>query len=159
VKEVKTNFVMLNQKELIAKHELPDPYLTPGAVRTTDAHEICIRATSDIRKVSAKTKRQVYAAYGNAGGNHTGFCSVTGGCEVDHLISLELGGSNDIKNLFPQPYSGVKWNARVKDRLENKLHQEICAGTISTELAQKKIATNWIQAFCEVFPTDALCAP
>lgn len=151
--------MLLNQTELIRQHELPDPYLTPGAVRTTDAHEICTRSTTDIRKVTTRTKRQVFEAYGNPGGNHTGFCSIVEGCEVDHLISLELGGSNDSKNLFPQPYTGVAWNAHVKDKLENRLHREICRGTITPEVAQKKIATNWVQAYCEAFPTDSLCVP
>jgi len=159
VRETPPQAVTLNQKALIASHELPDPYLTPGAVRTTDAHEICLRATSDIRKVSAKTKRAVYTAYGNLGGNHTGFCSVQGGCEIDHLISLELGGSNDPQNLFPQPYSGVRWNAHVKDRLENELHRNICNGAITPEAAQRQIATNWIQTYCAIFSTDSLCKP
>jgi hypothetical protein len=37
VKEEQAGSLKLNQKEMIAKHELPDPYLTPGAVRTTNA--------------------------------------------------------------------------------------------------------------------------
>ena len=41
--------------------------------------------------------------------------------EVDHLISLELGGSNAIKNLGLEPYAG-RWGAQNKDVLENRLH-------------------------------------
>jgi hypothetical protein len=41
---------------------------------------------------------------------------------VDHLIPLELGGSNDIANLWPQSYVTV-WNAHMKDRLENRLNR------------------------------------
>lgn len=50
-------------------------------------------------------------------------CGGPHGCEVDHLISLELGGANAIENLWPQPFDG-KWNAHVKDRLELRLHKE-----------------------------------
>ena len=143
---------------LIRTHQLPDPTLTSGAVRTTDVHDICTRPTSDIRKVTARTKRLIFQRYGVPDGNHTGFCSVKEGCEVDHLISLELGGSNDPRNLFPEPYTELKWNAHVKDRLENKLHRMICQGNITPEEAQRKIAGNWIQSYCEVFAGDALCA-
>ena len=50
-----------------------------------------------VRNVSAATKRAVYAEYGIA--SHQ-----PGKYEVDHLISLELGGSNDIRNLWPESY-------------------------------------------------------
>jgi 5-methylcytosine-specific restriction endonuclease McrA len=43
-------------------------------------------------------------------------------CEVDHLIPLELGGSNRAANLWPQRYDGG-WSARDKDRLESRLHR------------------------------------
>ena len=41
--------------------------------------------------------------------------------EIDHIVSLELGGSNDIANLYPDPGSG-RANYHVKNRLENSLH-------------------------------------
>jgi hypothetical protein len=127
--------------------DAPDPTLTPGAARTTDPADICSTAghkisTKDVRNVPESVKRQVFAEYHVDGGNHTGYCAVTSGCEVDHLISLELGGSNDIKNLWPQPYTGV-WNAHMKDALEDKLHHMVCTGQISLPDAQHAIASNW----------------
>ena len=38
--------------------------------------------------------------------------------EIDHIIPLELGGSNDIANLFPEPGAGAA-GFREKVRLEN----------------------------------------
>jgi hypothetical protein len=73
-------------------------------------------------------KRQVYAEYGIT--SHA-----PGEFEVDHLISLELGGSNSIRNLWPQSYRTQPWNARVKDRVENKLHQMVCKGEIDLKTA------------------------
>jgi hypothetical protein len=65
---------------------------------------------------------------------------------VDHLISLELGGSNSLKNLWPESYSG-EWNAHVKDKLENDLHRRVCKGEVDLKDAQREIATDWIAAY------------
>ena len=71
--------------------------------------------------------------------------------EVDHLISLELGGSNDMKNLWPQSYDTKPWNAHVKDKLETRLHREICDNIITVDEAQMAISNDWIKTYCEKF--------
>ena len=151
--------------------DMPDPSKTPGDVLGTVQSEemancisgktgrtveegnpitlqmICTPGyTQCVRKVSTAIKNRVYSSY-RLTGNHTGFCESPQGCEVDHLVSLELGGSNDIKNLWPEPYEGEQFNAHVKDRLENFLHAEVCAGRISLTKAQKEIATDWKGSF------------
>ncbi|MEA2779109.1 MAG: hypothetical protein QOK29_653 [Rhodospirillaceae bacterium] len=76
-----------------AAGDLPDPVLTPGTVLTTDAAAVCTPGyAKSVRHVSGKVKAAVYREYGIA--HHA-----SGEYEVDHLISLELGGSNDIRNL------------------------------------------------------------
>ena len=92
-----------------------------------------------MRDVPAAVKRQVYEEYGIT--THE-----PGKYEVDHLISLELGGSNSIKSLWPQSYRTSPWNAHVKDRVENKLHAMVCKGEIELKAAQQEIATDWIAA-------------
>ncbi len=62
------------------------------------------------------------------------------------LIALELGGSNRVTNLWPEPYE-ITWNAHVKDRLENRLHELVCAGRLDLATAQRAIATDWIEAY------------
>ncbi len=99
-----------------------------------------------IRNVPQAEKMAVYQSYGLTG-NHTGYCDSKQGCEVDHLISLELGGSNEQTNLWPEPYQGTEWNAHVKDQLENFLHAHVCTGDISLDQAQQEIATNWIESY------------
>src|SRR5215468_306538 len=72
--------------------DLPDPTLTPGAVMTTDAATVCMPGyAKSVRHVSGNVKAKVYAEYGITSRQ-------PGEYEIDHLISLELGGSNDIKN-------------------------------------------------------------
>ena len=70
------------------------------------------------------------------------------------MISLELGGSNSIKNLWPQSFKTQPWNAHVKDALENRLHEEICSGQIEMTTAQHEIATDWIAAYKKHFHTN-----
>ena len=76
---------------------LPDPACTPGLALNVTTSEVCVSGySSTVRNVSVSLKETVYAEYGIA--NHT-----KGEYEIDHLISLQLGGSNDITNLWPQP--------------------------------------------------------
>jgi hypothetical protein len=70
--------------------------------------------------------------------------------EIDHIIPLELGGANDITNLFPEPGTG-KASYQGKDRLENRLHAMVCAGTITLAAARTGIASNWASLYRRVF--------
>lgn len=63
--------------------------------------------------------------------------------EEDHLISLELGGNpTSEQNLWPQSYK-TSPNAKDKDRVENQLKAQICAGKITLAQAQKDISGDW----------------
>ena len=93
-----------------------------------------------MRNVPSEMKRKVYEEYGVT--SHG-----PGDYEVDHLIPLELGGSNSIKNLWPETHRTSPWNAQVKDRLEGKLHELVCDGRIDLKIAQQAIAANWIEAY------------
>lgn len=117
-----------------------------SAIRTTDVSDICSTPTSLIRNVPHSVKRQIYVRDGIPGGNYTGICSGDEGCEVDHRISLELGGSNDASNLMIQPYDGV-CNAHDKDQLENKLHKLVCDDKLDIHQAQNMIFNDWVSAY------------
>jgi len=47
--------------------------------------------------------------------------------ELDYLITPELGGSSDRRNLWPERYGSRVWNARVKDELEGLLPRSCAA--------------------------------
>lgn len=123
--------------------QAPDPKLTPGVVDpSATLDKICVPGYTSqpgVRNVSEATKKQVFAEYG--------VDPKADQFEVDHLISLELGGSNDIRNLWPQAYNTHPWNAHVKDKLENHLHKLVCDKTITLAQAQKEISTDWIAAY------------
>lgn len=55
------------------------------------------------------------------------------GCYVvDHIIPLEIGGSNDLANIQIQPKS----EAKSKDLIENRARKDYCAGRIGLSTAQ-----------------------
>ena len=119
---------------------LPDPKLTPGAVVTTDTSTICQPGYSrTVRHTSGNLKHLIYVEYGIE--------KSSGLYEIDHLIPLGLGGADTRENLWPESYNTKPWSADVKDRLENFLHLEVCAGHIAIREAQKDIALDWIAAY------------
>lgn len=128
--------VQTKASRCIANQVLPDPACTPGAVLTTNTKVICVVGyTTTVRDVSTASKKKVFQEYGIPWSARSNY-------EVDHLISLELGGSNDISNLFPESHL-IKNNSYTKDAFENYLHKQICTGKLSITDAQYEIATDW----------------
>ena len=127
---------------------LPRPDLTPGAVRRVSVEEVCGRSGSESRpRVAASVARQVFADYGADFRRAEEY-------ELDFLITPELGGTADARNLWPQPYGATRWNAYVKDELEQLFQRLVCDGTMDITTAQREIATDWIAAYRRYFATD-----
>jgi uncharacterized protein DUF3761 len=129
----------------------PDRRCSPGAYSAgLTRRVICSPSfhTSTIRNVPQSEKFAVEREYGMAPGHYGR------SLEIDHIVSLELGGSNDSANLFPERlYAHPGY--RVKDRLENRLHHLVCAGSIPLAAAQRQIAANWQALYARVFGTPA----
>lgn len=126
---------------------VPDKRCSPGAYYSAlTTAVICTSAfhTSDIRNVPQSEKYAVEREYGMP----PGFYGRT--IEIDHIIPLELGGSNDIANLFPEPGSGAA-GYRAKDRLENKLHALVCGGQLTLSAVQAQITSDWRTLYGEVY--------
>ncbi len=128
----------------MAQGGLPDPACTPGDILPDATKDkICVSGyASSVRSVPSSEKDAVYAEYGIT--HHT-----TGQYEVDHFVSLELGGSNDISNLWPQPAS-PKPGFHEKDKVENYLHDQVCSGAMTLADAQRAIATNWLAVYSQM---------
>lgn len=119
---------------------LPDTACSPGAVLTTDSKVVCVVGyTKKVRAVTTATMKKVFKEYDLSWSNRSNY-------EIDHLISLELGGSNDISNLFPESYT-ITNGARVKDTFENYLHSQVCKGLMTLEEAQKEISGDWLSYY------------
>ena len=123
--------------------QLPDPHCTPGSVdpavtQATIGSTICRPGyTAKVRPPSSETAKAkydiAYPAYGIPSRDIS---------ELDHLVSLELGGSNDITNLWPE----VGSLPNPKDKVENALHRAVCDGKVSLRAAQRAIAADWMTA-------------
>lgn len=127
-----------------AHNGLPDSACTPGALMpNVTVNQICTSGySSSVRNVPTSEKDQVYAEYGIA--SH-----YAGEYEVDHLVSLELGGSNDIANLWPELASPTP-GFHQKDQVENYLHSQVCSGQLDLAKAQQEISTNWLAVYSQM---------
>lgn len=126
---------------------LPDPEATPGATLAVTIQHLCTPGyAKTVRHVTGEEKRHIYALYGAK--VQPKVC-----CEVDHLIPLELGGSNDLTNLWPQPYT-PKPGAHEKDKLEDALHKEVCAGKMKLQKAQQIISKDWYAEYKEMLASQ-----
>jgi len=118
----------------------PDPACTPGDRLAVTKDQVCKPDyASSVRDVPESEKNKVYEEYGIA--SHT-----PGQYEVDHFVSLELGGSNEISNLWPEP-AAPKPGFHEKDKVENYLHEQVCSGAMTLDQAQITIATNWLDVY------------
>lgn len=129
----------------------PDPRITPGAVIPgVSAVQVCVSGyTATVRDVPQTLKDRVYAAYGISDPAPRAY-------EIDHLVALELGGSNDFANLWPEPASGAD-NSHDKDIVENRLHALVCQGAVSLVDAQTAIVhwDTWVEPSATA-PTSAV---
>ncbi|HEY8702874.1 MAG TPA: hypothetical protein VIM08_18225 [Arthrobacter sp.] len=126
---------------------LPDPACTPGAIDpavTQDnlASTICKSGyTATVRAPASdtdKTKALSLVQYGQTRAAST---------EYDHLISLQLGGTNAVSNLWPEPNrAGAPGTTNPKDAIETRLNKAVCSHLVTLAAAQKAIARDWVTA-------------
>ena len=127
---------------------VPKPQLTPGATIPVTRQQICGSSSSTQGPlVPPSLQQQVFRTYGITNPR-------PGAYEIDYLITPDLGGAANIRNLWPQPYYDTAWNARVKDQLEEQLHAMVCKGQIDVATAQHDLAVDWISAYKKYFHTE-----
>jgi hypothetical protein len=133
-------------------YPIPDSSCTPGGINPTVTVDVlrdpayrtgCTRDSG----TSAKQKEGTYGWYNIPHPkNNTG---ATQTCELDHLVSLELGGADTLDNIWPQcGPPRVSLNKRYfkqNDLVENYLAAQVKAGKIDLAEAQNGIAEDWTQ--------------
>jgi len=126
---------------------VPDGHLTPGATRIVTREDLCSSQDfAGFYPIPAGVAVRVFKSYQIRNPSPRSY-------EVDYLISPALGGAEDIRNLWPQPYGSGEWTAHQKDALEERLHDLVCAGQVELEVAQRDIASDWIAAYRKYFKT------
>jgi hypothetical protein len=128
---------------------IPNVSLTPGATNPIGIQDVCgTQFSSNDPAVPDELKRKVLKAYGLNDVSANAY-------EIDYLVTPELGGATNIRNLWPQPSLNTVWNARVKDALEDRLHNMVCSGQLDLATAQREISQDWVAAYKKYFRTNA----
>jgi hypothetical protein len=134
-----------------ARGPLPDPICTPGAydpnvTQETIRSTICVPGwTATVRPPASYTdtlKARQIVEYGFADARPSDY-------EEEHFVPLELGGApTSPLNLWPEAHLPQPGSPE-KDRLENRLHEMVCANPPQLTLAEARglIQTDWVDAY------------
>lgn len=123
----------------IALAQKPSSLYTPGAkTKATEAQVCAPDYESSFKPVSGHERQDALGRYGKRD-DDTSF-------ELDHLIPVSLGGSNDPDNLWPIAKNkeyGPEW----KKQLGDTLHQMVCDKKITLKAAQDAVKKDWTKAY------------
>jgi hypothetical protein len=119
---------------------LPVAALTPGATVDIDVRDVCDDTPRPPQEIAPAVRLAVLRSYGMESVPPEEY-------ELDYLITPQLGGAPDARNLWPQRYGARVWNASVKDQLEDLLPRLVCEGRVDLRTAQQEIAADWVAAY------------
>jgi hypothetical protein len=120
----------------------PNKVLTPGNLLTMDETFLCNPRTIDYYTINTSDdiKQQIFKKYNIA-------YPPTKQYQIDRYIPIKLGGSNDIRNLWPQ---SIDYPGYVeKDKAEDYLYKLMCNKKINITTAQQRIKTDWVKIYQE----------
>ncbi len=133
----------------IALAQLPNTYQTPGATLKVDAKRVCAADfEASLKPVANWQRDQALERYGERPESFKG--------DVDHLVPVLLGGSNDPDNLWPMHGTG-DMTPEAKAHLAERLHQLVCDGKVSLKDAQNAFKKDWTKSYKQYM--GALNAP
>lgn len=118
---------------------LPFPDKTPGATSQATAQELCRHHTTVAHStISPEMTGRIFASYGIERGRES--------YVIDWLVPEDLGGTNDLANLWPQLTVGPL-NHGDKVKLDHQLHKLVCDGKVRLVTAQKALEDDWTAAY------------
>jgi hypothetical protein len=141
----------LRNAQAVAAHIIPDPRFTPGAIDSDVRQDnidstICVPGfTKTIRPPARYTGRLKREQLDDPARGYND--REMRDYEEDHDVPLEVGGNpTDPRNLWPEPLHGP-WNAHTKDKLENRMHELVCAHQITLAEGQAAFIGDWRTAY------------
>ena len=137
---------------LVEPDALPVATFTPGATIEIDVRDVCDETPRPPQEIGAAVRQAVLKNYGMESVPSDQY-------ELDYLITPQLGGAPEARNLWPQRYRERVWNAGVKDQLEDLLPRLVCQGRVDLRTAQQDIAADWVAAYRKYFRTMAPVRP
>lgn len=137
-----TNFGKIDR--IGPKGAYPDASISPGLIGTTSLEALMQTNptySQKYRDVPDAVKQFVKQQYG---------CK--GKTEIDHILPLSIGGSNDVKNLWCEPehvYDDNErdWGYKTKDVLEAYMAREMKKGTFTVKQAQDCFLLDWVACY------------
>lgn len=133
----------------VASAQLPNSYFTPGSTTNASSKQLCAADFDPVGNPIASWQRTTaLERYGIRPESFTG--------ELDHLVPVALGGSNDPDNLWPM-HGKDELTPEAKARLAMRLKQMVCDGKMSLKDAQNAFKKDWTKAYKQY--SQALNAP
>src|SRR4051812_46604355 len=133
----------------IAGAQLPNSFSTPGATAKVSMKDVCAAGyEATVKPVASWQRNAALEKYGIRPESFSG--------ELDHLVPVSLGGSNEPDNLWPMHAQG-DMTPEAKARLAAKLKTMVCDGKMSLKDAQNAFKKDWTKAYKQY--ATALNAP
>jgi hypothetical protein len=141
-RRIGTSFILASSLLFIpsvVSAQLQNTLHTVGAKAKANEAQVCAPDyVASIKPIEGWQRSRALAKYGKRD-DYAG--------PIDHLIPLELGGSNEPENLWPQP-DQKEYGFAAKNELEAKLREMVCTSkTLSLKDAQDAIKKNWVKAY------------
>ena len=122
----------------VAAAQLPNNYYTPGKADKIDVKQLCAATDASTKPIADWQKNAALERYGVRPENFNG--------ELERLVPVALGGTNDPDNLYPFHAQG-EYTVEAKQRLAAKLHELVCEGKMSLKQAQEIFKKDWTKGY------------
>ena len=119
--------------------QLPDSRKTPGDTATSKMAQVCAPDfAASFKPVPGWARNRALEGYG--------IRPETFSSELDHVVPLLLGGSNNPDNLYPFHPNGA-FTLDAKQTLAAKLRDLVCSGNMSLKEAQNAFRKDWTKEY------------
>ena len=123
----------------MAMAQLPNNMYTPGKADKVDVKQLCAETfETSVKPMADWQKNTTLERYGVRPESFSG--------DLEHLVPVSLGGTNDPENLYPFHAQG-EYTLEAKQRLAAKIHELVCDGKMSLKQAQDIFKKDWTKGY------------